>query len=48
MISVEEALVLVSQAKRAYPTIHVHLDQSLGGILAQDVFTDRDYPHLIA
>ncbi|MBK8634797.1 MAG: molybdopterin molybdotransferase MoeA [Saprospiraceae bacterium] len=44
MISVEEAMVLVSQAKRAYPTIHVHLDQSLGGILAQDVFTDRDYP----
>ncbi|HOY12168.1 MAG TPA: molybdopterin molybdotransferase MoeA [Saprospiraceae bacterium] len=44
MISVEEALSLVSKTKRVYPTIEVPVENSLHCITAHDVFTDRDYP----
>lgn len=44
MVSVEEALSLVLENQRDFGTEEVSLLQSLGRILAQDVFADRDFP----
>ena len=44
MISVTEALALISAQSQDFGTEAVPLHQSVGRILAEDVFADRDFP----
>ncbi|MDW3648502.1 MAG: molybdopterin molybdotransferase MoeA [Bacteroidia bacterium] len=44
MIAVEEALRLISENTFDFGTEEVHLDNSLGRILREDFYADRDFP----
>ena len=44
MIPVEEALRLISENTFDFGTEEVHLDQSLGRILREDFYADRNFP----
>ena len=44
MIAVEEALRLISENTFDFGTEKIHLDQSLGRILREDMYADRNFP----
>ncbi len=44
MITVEEAIKLIDSESRDFGTVSVPLDQSIGRILREPVYADRDFP----
>lgn len=44
MLNYEEALAVVLSSTKSFGQEMIKLDQSLGRVLAEDIFADRDYP----
>lgn len=44
MISVQEALSIISSHRQDFGTEDIHLDKSLGRVLREDFLADRDFP----
>lgn len=44
MISVQDALAIIASHKQDFGTESIHLDDSLGRILREDFYADRDFP----
>ena len=44
MLNYEEALAVVLSSAKSFGQETIKLDQSLGRIIAEDIFSDRDYP----
>lgn len=44
MISVKEATEIIQQHQRVYPFVELPLVETLGSVLYEDIFADRDFP----